>query len=167
MARHQTFGPRPMDKNWDGGFFGEEAVTTAQKVHGGIGFSVTGKATILRIRGNWLIKGTPDAVSDDMVIGLGIMIVSTDSATVGGTSVPSPLGDPGSPWLWHQYVPLMAGQTALLGQDIGSMVRGEIDTKAMRKIGPNQSLVFISNENGGGYASVALSVGFRVLFGEL
>ena len=157
---------RPMQKTWGGVTGTQDSLTATQALLWGTGFTVSSVSTLLRLRGSYIIKGTPDAVVDDVVVGIGIGIVSTDAAAVGGVSVPSPLGDPDWSWVWHQYVALAAGQTALLGQDIGSVVRGEIDSKAMRKMKPNESLVIVGQLSTSDYASVIINGGLRVLFGE-
>ncbi len=159
---------RPMLKTWTGVTMGETSIlSTTQAALGGIGITVSSRSTLLRIRGNILVKATPDAIGDDAVAGLGIAIVSTDALVVGGTSLPGPLGDPDWPgWIWHQYVPLMAGSASLGGDDIGSFVRVPVDSKAMRKMGPNESIAVIGHLSAVTYAAVVVNGGFRFLFGE-
>ena len=149
-------------KEWVGIAFSETNLTMTQSLL--ISFLEPGSpSTILRVRGNLLIKGTPDAITDDDVVGLGMIVVSEASASVGGTSLPGPINDSDSPWLWHQYVPLAAGQNALLGQDIGSFARVEVDSKGMRKLGINERLVLVGELSTGLYAAISLTGGVRVL----
>jgi len=167
MAREFRGGARRMQKTWTGITFNETAVGTTQAIMGAISIAASTAQTVLRMRGVVLIKGTPDALADDDTVGLGIGIFSTDAVAVGGVSLPEPLGDANTDWLWHQYVPLLAGQAALLGQDIGSIVRVEIDSKAMRRMKANQSLVLMAIRSPGNYAACVLNGGLRVLLGEL
>ena len=166
MARQ--FRSPKMLKTWNGATIGQTNVdSTTQAILAGVAFTVGSRSTILRIRGNLLIKGTPDSSGDNAVVGLGLGIVTSDAAAVGGTSVPSPLGDPDwSGWMWHQYTPMDAGSAALSGSDIGSMARIEIDSKSMRKISVNESLVLIGVASTLEYAALVVSGGVRVLFGE-
>ena len=166
MAR-QFNRTRPMQKSWLGANFGATSINaTAQAVLGAFQFTVSSSSTLLRIRGNLLVKATPDAVADNTVVGLGMGIITTDAATIGGTSVPGPLGDPDWDWVWHQYVPLDAGQAALAGDDIGTFVRVPIDSKAMRKMKTNESLVLIGHAANSNFGALVVSGGMRALFGE-
>jgi len=149
-------------KEWGGGPFAEQALSITQGLLATF-FEAGSPSTILRIRGQFVVKGTPDAVTDDDVVGLGLIVISEAAAVAGGASVPGPINDEGSPWIWHQYVPLVAGQAALLGQDIGSIVRVEIDSKAMRKLGINERLALVGELTTGSYAAVSVTGGFRIL----
>ena len=148
-------------RNWIGGPFALTSLTATQSILAQI--TVGEAETIVRIRGFYLIKAIPDAATDDEVVGLGLIVVSDQAAAAGGTSVPGPIATIGVQWLWHNYVPLNAGQAALSGADLGSMVRGVIDSKAMRKMGPNDSLVLIGELSTGLYSAVEVNGGFRVL----
>ncbi len=159
MARGRT-GSRGT-KEWGGGPFGQAVLTTTQAILAS--FTDVDPSTILRIRGNIFVKGTPDAASDQDVVGLGICIISDEAAAVGGASVPGPIASESYPWIWHQYVPLQAGQATLLGQDIGSMRNVEIDSKAMRKLGIGQTFVLVGELFTGTFAEVRVNGGFRVL----
>ena len=160
MARARS-GSRGV-KEWTGSAFTEVNLTTTQSIQ--LFFLETGSpSTILRIRGNILVKGTPDAVTDDDVVGLGMIVVSEASQSAGGASVPGPIDAPNSPWIWHTYVPLAAGQAALDGSDIGSMDRVEVDSKSMRKIGINERLCLIGELSTGLYGAVSVTGGVRVL----
>ena len=160
MARGRRSGRRGAVE-WGGGPFSEAAIGTTQSILAS--FTDVDPSTILRVRGQYLIKGTPDAATDDDVIALGLGIVSDAAAGVGGASVPGPINAPEFPWMWHNYVALSAGSAGLLGDDIGSIYRGEIDTKAMRKLTPGETLVLVAELTTGTYASVTVNGGFRAL----
>ena len=148
-------------KDWAGGVGSTVALTSTQAIL--LTFDDLEPITVLRIRGNFLIKGTPNNIADADVVGLGAIVVSDASAAVGGVSVPGPIADPSAPWLWHQYVPLQAGSAGLLGDDIGSVVRVEVDSKAMRKLGLAEKLVIVGELSTGEYATVLVNVGIRTL----
>ncbi len=160
MARSR--GPRRLYE-WIGQDFGLTVLSATQVILG-VGTAETDPVTIVRNRGQILVKGTPDAVADDTVVGLGIIVVSRQAEAVGGTSVPGPIADPQAAWLWHQYVPLSAGGTALNGADLGSVVRVIIDSKAQRKMNVNESLAFIGEVSTTQYATVSVNGGIRTLF---
>jgi len=89
--------------------------------------------------------------------------VSEQAGAAGGVSVPGPISDEDASWLWHRYVVMNAGTAALTGDDIGSMVRGVIDSKAMRKKKVNESLILVGQLFTGLYAAVEVNGGFRIL----
>ena len=160
MARARS-GSRGV-KEWTGAAFAEVNLTQTQSIQ--VFFLETGSpSTILRIRGEILVKGTPDAITDDEIVGLGAIVVSEASQVAGGAAVPGPIDAPNSPWLWHAYVPLAAGQAALDGSDIGSFARVTVDSKAMRRIGINERLIFVGELSTGLYAAVSVTGGVRVL----
>ena len=148
---------------WIGQDFGLTILSATQVILG-VGTAETDPVTIVRNRGQILVKGTPDAVADDTVVGLGIIVVSRQAEAVGGTSVPGPIADPQASWIWHQYVPLSAGQTGIDGADMGSIVRVHIDSKAQRKMNVNESLAFIAELSTAQYSAVSVNGGIRTLF---
>ena len=149
-------------KEWGGVVFAEVNLTQTQSLLAS--FIESGSpSTILRVRGQIFIKGTPDAITDDENVGLGLIVVSEQSAVVGGASLPGPIQSIQSPWLWHQFIPLAAGTAALTGNDLGSMVRVDIDSKAMRKLGIEERLVLVGELSTGLYAAVSVTGGLRVL----
>ena len=160
MARGRS-GSRGL-KDWGGVNFGSTTVSLTQAQMGTSLLDVE-PVTLLRIRGNLLVKGTPNAVADDDVVGLGFIVATDNAVAAGGASLPGPILNPDAPWIWHQYVPLSAGSAGLLGDDIGSVVRVDVDSKAMRKLGISEQLVLVAEISTDEYASVTLNGGFRVL----
>ncbi len=147
--------------DWGGFVFGSTTLSSTQVILGSL---VDIEAiTIVRLRGEILIKGTPDAIADDAVVGLGMIVVSDASAAVGGVSVPGPIADLGAPWVWHRFVSLAAGSTGLLGDDLGSVVRVMVDSKAMRKLGPAESLILVGETSTNDYSVVSANGGIRGL----
>ncbi len=148
---------------WIGQDFGLTVLSATQVILG-VGTAETDPVTIVRNRGEIFVKGTPDAVADDTVVGLGIIVVSRQAESVGGTSVPGPIADPQASWIWHQYVPLSAGTAGITGDDLGSMVRVSVDSKAQRKMNVNESLAFIAELSTAQYSAVSVNGGIRTLF---
>ncbi len=101
-------------------------------------------ATILRVRGMVMVNqdGATDGATQFVTMGLGI--VSTDAVAAGAASLPDPGDEPEYPWLYWLSVPLrsaiISGSTV---GDIASSARIELDTKAMRRVKPGQSLVMV------------------------
>ena len=117
-------------------------VTTDTTVVGGsIGF--TFPATILRARGSIVATlEAPIAAGDMAKFTFGLGIISTDSFTA-GTSVPDPAGEPDYPWLWWTEFALTT-EVATINDSFGlHSHRVEVDTKAMRRVKPGQSLAWI------------------------
>ncbi len=124
--------------------------------------------TVLRTRGHYLLVGTPDAVTDSEVVGLGIAVVPNSAVGVGGLSLPGPIADIDSDiWLWHALIPLEAGsQTAVDSQSITTNFRGVIDSKGMRKWPSDSSVVLIGELSIGAFAGVEVLAGVQFLAGS-
>jgi len=126
--------------------------------------------TILRSRGQYLLEAVPNGAFDRDIVGLGICVVSETSRAVGGASLPGPIADIGSDiWLWHSLIPLSGAEltSSVDNHDsIGAIVRGEIDSKAMRKIMTDQAVVLIGELSTANFASVTVSAGMAWLIGS-
>ena len=98
--------------------------------------------TILRCRGDLILSfDETKQIGDTARVGFGLAVLSTDAVTLGPTAVPDPLGEPEFPWLYWEEVNFRA--TVAAGEDSLGLTnyRMHIDTKAMRKVKPGQSLV--------------------------
>jgi len=121
------------------------ASVTADATQGGSKIDFSGPGTILRIRGSWHCSLDSTAQLDDVMrITCAIGIVSTDAATLGATALPDPQAEPEYPWLYWSQMTLVA---AVIGTSFGgawgpAAQSQEIDTKAMRRVKPGQSLVY-------------------------
>ena len=104
-------------------------------------------ATLLRFRG--YIQAIMDStvqVGDRIVLTFGLGIVSTDAATVGATAVPDPGSDPDYPWLWWGEMNLESEWVRTSATDGAwgpSAQRIEVDSKAMRRVKPKESLLWV------------------------
>ena len=125
--------------------------------------------TLVRIRGEmniWVILAT--AIGDGFTtIDAGIGIASFDAVAAGVTSLPSPGTDKDwGGWVWHHSGGAIVGlETTEVGRfPIGARTI-PIDTKAMRKLSPNESIfgsVALSTEVG--TAAVNFTMNTRILF---
>ncbi len=106
--------------------------------------SFTGPGTILRCRG--FVQAHFDStaqISDTMTLTFGLGLVSTDAAVVGSSAMPDPGGNSDYPWLWWGSMRLRSELAAGPSAWGISAQRLEIDTKAMRRIKPEQTLVLV------------------------
>ncbi len=107
--------------------------------------------TIIRTRGMISVKPTSYAVDLSIAGAVGIGVVSAEAFTAGIASVPEPFsdGDWGGWFVWrsfgHHYEVLDA-TSSLLGS--WSM---EIDSKAMRKVTPNEVMVVVAESQVGAF----------------
>ncbi len=131
----------------------------------GVSFAVP--ATVLRSRSEligWLdVSG--QTAGDEVKFGIGLGLVSTDAFTLGATALPDPSGEPEFPWLyWYEYHLVTEEAT---GRGPGGFFRLAIDTKAMRKVKPGESLVWVVQRvDGGGDLIAHIAFGqTRILIG--
>ncbi len=105
--------------------------------------------TVIRTRG--VVSVGPQSFGVDVEIkgAYGVAIVSTDALAVGITAIPGPFSD--SDWggwlVWRSFAFIFE-----FGDSTGRMfanVNMEIDSKAMRKVESNESLVVIAESQGG------------------
>ena len=108
-------------------------------------------ATIVRTRGQVSVKPFTFAADLNVVGAIGLGIVSSEALAVGVTAVPEPFadGDWGGWFVWRSFSFHYEFGTAV-GQSIESM-DFEIDSKAMRKGGPNESVVIVAESQGGAF----------------
>ena len=115
----------------------------------GANLSFEGPGTILRLRGEIVVDMVSDAATEAALVGLAIGIASADAVGNGVVaSLPGPLSDVDYPWLWWSSIPLWSeavdSASSPAGQ-LSSNTRVMVDSKAMRKVKPNESL-FVMTE---------------------
>ncbi len=146
MARRRSVGGgRVIDfKAWLALGAGSASVST-NATQGGTKLDFASPGTILRIRGS--VYASLDAtqqVGDEMTVTWAVGMVSTDAAAVGATALPDPADEPEYPWLWWYQMNLFSSLAAGVNAWGTSAQLKEIDTKAMRRFKPGQSLVLFS-----------------------
>jgi len=149
-------------------FIEEDSLGTAKTFgDNSVVFALTAKATLYRLRGSGFVGLIPGAANDVMQFALGAIVVSDEAAVAGVASVPGPLTDANAPWWWYYTTTLNSGvDTAQDGASNLSNARFEIDTKAMRKVGPNQRVVFVAEGTiHGGAPTLTCGASARILIG--
>ena len=128
------------------------AATTA------IGGAVNFAATLVRTRGDLLCQFDPANIADIMQVGIGLAVVSADAFAIGSTAVPGPLTDADWTWIYHRLVTfgpaIAAAQTETA---LPQHARIEVDSKAMRKVKPNEVIAWVAESivlSGGGSLDV-------------
>jgi len=130
-----------------------------------LGVSTSG-STLIRTRGTGLVMFDAAATNNVVLFAIGLGIFSSDAFAVGAGSLPGPITDAGYSWVWHRLFslgPALDGTQNV--QNIGQNIPFEIDSKAMRKMHPNETMGFVAEGlviNGGG--TVDFSVAVRQLF---
>ncbi len=107
--------------------------------------------TLIRSRGSIGVHPT-DFTADGNVVGaFGAGIVSFEAAAIGVTAVPHPYRD--SDWggwmIWESYQ-FRLEHDSNIGKFMPT-IRIPIDSKAMRKVGPNEVIVFVAESQEGAY----------------
>ncbi len=124
--------------------------------------------TLLRVIGEYVIVPTAaPAAADAVVVSVAMGIISTDALTIGATAFPDPLSDPGYPWMYWMSHAFHFGTTELDPSQAGGSVRRFVDSRAMRKIKPSESLILsVQYKDIAGTPPMTFIAGdFRVLFG--
>ncbi len=107
--------------------------------------------TVVRVRGE--VSITPQAFSADVTIvgAYGVAIVSTDAFAAGAASVPGPFDDADwGGWLvWRSFSRIFEFADAT-GFFWGSFEQ-EVDSKAMRKMGSNDTMVLVAESQLGAF----------------
>jgi len=107
--------------------------------------------TIIRTRGAVAVRPESEAADVEIVGAIGMGIVSTEAFVAGVASIPEPFTDADwSGWMvWRSFAYDVRFSDAT---GVGFIDWGfEIDSKAMRKIGPNEVLVTMAESQGGAY----------------
>ena len=125
--------------------------------------------TVVRIRGHvWQRLGINSQGSGDAVLlAHAIMVVDAKQLAIGITAMPLPLSDNSEDFLWADSVLLMQPTATTFAGDGLQVADIVIDSKAMRKMTLNQTLVMVTEmdaQAGAGGEDVAFGFQMRVLF---
>jgi len=132
------------------------------------GLEITSDAvTLRRTRGFLNLVWSGDG-GDVGVVAAAIGIATVEAFGVGITALPGPLSDPQEDWLWHSHAAsnrLVTAETDNLGNNVINMI---IDSKAMRRLQPNDVIYGIVQQfEGAADNTVCLAVMMtRVLLSE-
>ena len=159
MARRHTRGfvrPAPRTKMWIGAGVGRTVIVASAK---SLISTLSAGALLLRpftiLRTRQLVSWfTDQEAADEGPFGAyGKIVVTEQASSVGVTAVPSPgtiAGTPEADWFVHQNV---WTQFVVIGAISASVVSSpnsyEVDSKAMRKVGPEDDVVSMFQEEAG------------------
>jgi len=117
--------------------------------------------TLIRTRGIvGLTLSAATAITDGFFGAFGMAVVSTASATAGVASIPTPLTEAGwDGWFVHRYFDVRAS----IDRQGPQSVNLQIDSKAMRKVNEDESIVMVVDLIETGSASLLLFAATRVL----
>ena len=109
-------------------------------------------STVVRVRGQATIQPGSFAADLNVVGAIGIGVVSSEALGVGVSAIPEPFTDAdwGGWLLWRAFSFHLDVQTAA-GFDLNSALQLDLDSKAMRKVGPNESIVLIAESQTGAF----------------
>ena len=103
--------------------------------------------TILRTRALFTFESDQTAVSERPIASIGAVIVTAAAQGVGVTALPDPSGisgDADADWfIWQAMMASLDFQSAV-GFEGHNEIQYVIDSKAMRKVGPDDDLVLVS-----------------------
>ena len=118
-------------------------------------------ATLVRTRGVVGVKLQAYGADSEVFGALGLGIVSAEALAIGVTAVPHPFRDPdwGGWFVWRTFFFRYEFHDATATMFPAS-IQFEIDSKAMRKVEPNEALVVVAESQVG---SFAVADGTRVL----
>ena len=108
-------------------------------------FAFSGSATVMRLIGEYAIGtgATAPTALDEVEIGVGIGIFSTDAVGVGATAMPDPTDDTAFPWLyWADHILFFPTNTQT-NASFQSSVRRVFDVKSMRRAKADESIAMI------------------------
>jgi len=118
--------------------------------------------TVVRVRGLLaLVLTTATGVGDGYFGAFGMAIVTTAAATAGVGSIPTPLTEAGwDGWLLHRYFDVAK---SVGDGGPGEYARLELDSKAMRKVNEDESIVGVAEYAENGTAVIDTQVRCRIL----
>jgi len=121
-------------------------------------------ATIVRLRGYVeLVVSTSTAALDGFNGALGIGIVSTPAFTIGVTAVPAPVDEiEWEGWMWHQFFSIHSS-TTVPSDAYWQRLFFDIDSKAMRKINAEETLMAVIQVFETGTATMSVRLATRML----
>jgi len=146
---------------------------------GGVGAAATGKFlwttslsvsspfTMIRLRGYAHITlASSAAVGDGFTGAIGVALVNTDAFLAGAGSIPGPFTDQNwDGWFYHHFFDVRS-ITATIADGANASAASQrivIDSKAMRKWDPSETMVGMFEVSESGAASIELNAQTRVL----
>ena len=172
MARHTRFPVRATGRRrqTDWGFgpdMLDQTVSSSAKLLGTTSLTVSEGQTIVRIRGILsLVLQTAASAGDGFLGAAGIALVNSDAFAAGIGSIPGPQSDANwDNWMWHSFFDVRVNTSTITDgvNAFGAQQRIVIDSKAMRKWDPAETLVLMCEFTESGAASVNVNCDSRLL----
>ena len=119
--------------------------------------------TVIRTRGHVAVRPTVYSANIDIVGAMGLAVVSREAFDAGVASIPAPFDDAdwGGWFVWRSFSFRFQVQGTSDADLLPGGIELEIDSKAMRKITPNEALVTIAQSQVGAFT---ISSPLRTLF---
>ena len=153
MARRHTrfVRPAPRTKMWIGAGVG--ATTLVGSSVQLIGSLIAGALllrpfTILRTRMDIMVRSDQAATSESVELSYGHIVITEAAEAIGVTAIPDPsgiTGDPEADWFVWQALANTFTFLSSVGFDGDNGYHVTIDSKAMRKVGPDDQMVQITS----------------------
>ncbi len=148
MARRSRFvRPAPRTKMWIGVGVGGSTIaasTTLLKSTLSAGALLLRPFTVIRTHIDILVASDQLAVNERVILSYGRLVVTDTAAALGITALPNPSGISGDPEAdWHVWQSLIVQVDFLSSVGIQSDAGHHytVDSKAMRKVGPDDNIV--------------------------
>ncbi len=122
----------------------------------------SGGETIVRVRGRIAYGSDQTAATESQLGAYGIAVVTAQAVSVGITAIPHPDTDASwDGWLYHTYLASHMSALSSVGVIPDILISIDVDSKAMRKISPEERMVFVIQNS----ASTGFQIfdSFRVL----
>jgi len=138
--------PAPRTKMWIGTGVGNTALAGSTKTFVALlsaGGLLLRPFTILRVRMELFITSDQNTTTETLIGTYGKIVVTDTAASIGVTAIPDPsviAGDPEADWFISQSFSHKFFRTAT-GVDAAAGTHYVIDSKAMRKVGPDDQVV--------------------------
>ncbi len=115
--------------------------------------------TVVRTRVNWWSISDQTTALEEPQLAMGWMKVNDSAVSVGITAIPDPINNTDSPWfVYETAVPALQIATAV-GFTSPAGTQRIVDSKAQRKIGPNEDLAVVIANNSAADGAFSLLLG--------
>ena len=168
-GRHTRFPVQRSRRNTDWGFgvdMVNQTITTSTKIIGTTSLTIGEQATIVRIRGHIHLLIAAAGSGEGYLGACGIALVNSDAFAQGINSIPGPQSDANwDNWMWHSFFDVRA-VSATLADGVNAVAvsqRIDIDSRAMRKWDPAETLVLMVEGVENGTATLRINADSRIL----
>ncbi len=144
-----------------------QTLSSSAKLLGTTSLGITEVQMLIRIRGMMhLVLETSGGVGNGFIGASGIALVNSDAFGVGITAIPGPFTDAHwDNWIWHTFFDVRS-ITATIADGVNAgvcHVRIPVDSKAMRKWDPAETLVWMTEVSESGAATLKVNADSRIL----